>query len=307
MSIPRHQPAFAGQIKTLFQLSPGSLFLDLTLGDGGHTEEALSAGAKVVSLDVDTEAINRASNFLSGKFEPIIIRPEMEVELPTDFQWLIIHANFADIGQIKEKLDLQPFDAILADLGTSQYQLAAAERGFSFMEEGPLDMRLDPRLSLTATDLVNALSEKELVELLRLFDEYQAKTIAKAILKERKIEPIRTTTKLAVLIESVKKRKEGKIHPATKTFMALRMAVNLEREALISMLSSLPHLLKKGGIVGIISFHSGEDRLVKHFIKDQASKGIFRVINVKPIKPSKNELQNNPKVRSAKLRLAEKV
>ncbi|MBI1872223.1 16S rRNA (cytosine(1402)-N(4))-methyltransferase RsmH [Candidatus Collierbacteria bacterium] len=307
MSTARHNPAFTSQIADLFHLKKGDLFLDLTLGDGGHTQEALEAGAKVVSIDVDLDAINRATNFVPDNYKPIIIRPEMDAKLPDEFTWLIIHTNFKDIGKIKEKFNLPLFDAVLADLGTSQYQLSVAERGFSFKEEGLLDMRLDNRLSLTAADLVNALSEKELEELLHLVDEYQARTIAKAIVKERKIEPITSTTKLAKLIVSVKKGGKGKIHPATKTFMALRMAVNLEREALQTMLTELPALMKKGATVGIISFHSGEDRLVKRFFKEQAKTRVFQVINVKPIRPSQYELQNNPKVRSAKLRLAEKI
>lgn len=307
MSATRHNPAFTGQIAELLHLKNGDLFLDLTLGDGGHTQEALEAGARVVSLDVDLDSINRATNFISDKYKPVIIRPEMDAKLPDEFAWLIIHANFKDIGKIKEKFNLPAFDAVLADLGTSQYQLAEAKRGFSFNLDGPLDMRLDTRLSLTAADLVNALSEKELEELLHLVDEYQAKAIAKSIVKERKIESITSTLRLAKLIASVKKGEKGKIHPATKTFMALRMAVNLEREALQTMLTDLPTLMKKRATVGIISFHSGEDRLVKHFFKEQAKMGVFQVINVKPIKPSEHELQNNPKVRSAKLRLAEKI
>lgn len=307
MSGERHKGAFASQIADFFHLKKGDLFLDLTLGDGGHTQEALEAGARVVSLDVDLESINRAVSFLSGKFKPVIIRPEMGHELPGEFTWLIIHTNFKDIGKIKGKFSLPLFDAVLADLGTSQYQLTAAERGFSFNREGPLDMRLDFRLSLTAADLVNALSEKELEELFHLVDEYQARAIARAIVKERKVEPITSTLRLAKLVASVKKGGTGKINPATKTFMALRMAVNLEREALQAMLIDLPGLMKKGATAGIISFHSGEDRLIKHFFKEQTKKGVFRVINVKPIKPNEHELQNNPKVRSAKLRLVEKI
>ncbi len=307
MSFIRHIPAFTGQIASLYHLKPGDLFLDLTLGDGGHTSEALEAGARVVSLDVDLESINRAVNFLSGKFTPVIIRPEMNATIPEDFTWLIIHSNFKEIGHLKRKLSLPPFNGIMADLGTSQYQLAAAERGFSFNLEGPLDMRLDTSLGVTAADLVNALTAPELEQLLLMVDEYQARTISKAIVAERKTTPITTTQHLAKIVAAVKKTKNTKINPATKTFMALRMAVNLERESLQEMLSSLPDLLTGSGILGVISFHSGEDRLVKHFIKEKKNQGILRVINVKPLKPTQNELQINPKVRSAKLRLAEKI
>ena len=168
-------------------------------------------------------------------------------------------------------------------------------------------MRLDQRLGLSAADLVNALSERELEQLLLLADEYQAKPIARAIVAARKITPFRTTGQLAKIVSEVKRAKVAKINPATKTFMALRLAVNLEREALRAMLSATPNLLTQGGILGVISFHSGEDRLVKHFLKQKKKAGILRLINVKPLKPNEKELQTNPKVRSAKLRLAQKI
>lgn len=307
MSFIRHIPAFAGQISTFYQLKPEDLFLDLTLGDGGHSQEALEAGARVVSLDVDLDSINRATNFLSGKFSPIIVSPEMKTEIPADFKWLIIHANFRDIGKLREDLNLPSFNGIIADLGTSQYQLVSPERGFSFNLPGPLDMRLDTRLGVSAADLINVLNQSELEQLLRLVDEYQARSIVRAIITTRKIAPITTTDQLSRIVASAKRTSSTRINPATKTFMALRMAVNLERESLQEMLSALPNLLLTGGTMGIISFHSGEDRLVKHFLKEKSKAGILRVINVKPLKPTPNELQTNPKVRSAKLRLAQKV
>lgn len=307
MSFIRHMPAFAGQITTLFHLSPGDVFLDLTLGDGGHTEEALNAGARVVSLDVDLESISRATNFLSDKYNPIIVKPNMKSEIPSDFKWLIIHSNFREIGRLAKDLKLPLFNGVIADLGTSQYQLAAPDRGFSFNLNGPLDMRLDNRLGVSAADLVNALGESELEELLRLVDEYQARAIAKAIIKARKNSPIKTTSQLSKIVSSAKRMTASKLNPATKTFMALRMAVNLEREAIEEMLPVTPSLLVDGGVLGIISFHSGEDRLVKHFFKKAKKEKLLRVINVKPLKPNINEIQRNPKIRSAKLRLAAKI
>lgn len=307
MNFIRHVPAFVGRISTLYHLKPGDLFLDLTLGDGGHSQEALEANARVVSLDVDLESINRATNFLSGKFSPIIVRPEMKTEIPTDFKWLIIHANFRDIEKLKEDLHLPAFNGIIADLGTSQYQLIAPERGFSFSLPGPLDMRLDTRLGVSAADLINVLGSSQLEQLLGLVDEYQARPIVRAIVAARKIAPITTTDQLSRIVAGAKRVSSTRINPATKTFMALRMAVNLERESLREMLSALPKLLLAGGTIGLISFHSGEDRLVKHFFKEKSEAGILRVINVKPLKPTPNELHTNPKVRSAKLRLAQKV
>ncbi len=307
MNFVRHNPAFAGQIKQLFGLKTNDLFLDLTLGDGGHTQEALEAGARVVSFDVDPEAISRSTNFLGSRFSPVIVSPQMERPAPADFRWLVVQANFADVARILASLHLPQFNAVLADLGTSQYQLASGERGFSFNLAGPLDMRLDPSLGVSAKDLVNALSESELTSLLLLADEYQARPIARAIVAERKREPITTTDRLATIVAGVKRSSNTKINPATKTFMALRLAVNLERESLSQMLQATPDLMTSGAILGVISFHSGEDRLVKHFLKEEKKKGIFRIVNVKPLKPELKELQTNPKVRSAKLRLAQKI
>lgn len=306
MNIIRHNPAFAGKIAKIFDLKEGSLFLDLTLGDGGHTQEALDAGARVVSLDVDLESINRAITFLESKYQPLIIQPGRQIQIPTDSRWLVIHSNFREIQSLQKELNLPLFDAVLADLGTSQYQVAVPERGFSFNLEGPLDMRLDPELKVTAADLVNGLPERELVDLFMLADEFFARKIARAIVNSRIRYPFKTTSQLANLIRAVK-RSSGKTHPATKVFMALRMVVNLEREALEQVLLALPNLTKPGATAGVISFHSGEDRLVKHSFKKQADKGIFRVINVKPIKPDENEIQSNSKIRSAKLRLVTKI
>jgi len=307
MNLIRHSPAFSGQVSSIFNLKKGDLFLDLTLGDGTHTQEALQAGAKVVSFDVDLEAVNRAVNFIGNNYQPIIVSQKMQKIIPTDFSWIIINANFKDLGDIAAKLNLSKFDAILADLGTSQYQLSAKQRGFSFQSDGPLDMRLDPTLKVTAADLVNALSEKELEQLFLIADEAWAKSIARAIAKTRLITPITTTGQLATLVASVKRPVVGRINPATKIFMALRMAVNLERESLREMLDVLPKVAKSGATIGVISFHSGEDRLVKHSFREKTKQGIYRVINLKPIKPNINELQTNKKIRSAQLRLVQKI
>jgi 16S rRNA (cytosine1402-N4)-methyltransferase len=307
MNFTRHVPAFSGLIKNIFHLKKDDCFLDLTLGDGGHTQEALSAGARVVSLDVDIDSINRSTDFLKGLYCPIILNPYNPVQIPMDFSWLIIQSNFSEIGNLSRQYKLPLFNGILADLGTSQNQLADPERGFSFQSEGPLDMRLDQSLGVSAKDLVNALSEKELEKLLLLADEYRARSIAREIVRSRKIIPITTTSQLTELVVSVKNQLPGKINPATKTFMALRMAVNLERDSLSQMLESLPVIAAPNATVGVISFHSGEDRIVKKFFKDKSKQGVFRVVNLKPIVPSENELQINKKIRSAKLRLVQKI
>ena len=306
--IPRHYSAYRGEISKLFELSKGKIFLDLTLGDGGHTEEALKAGCRVVSVDVDPEAIERALSFVPDNFKSIVIDIDsLPSSIDQDFNWLIIRTNFEKIGEIAQKLNLPKFDGIMVDLGPSQFQILSPDRGFSFQTDEPLDMRLDKNLGVTAKDLVNALNEGELANLFLLGDETWAKPIAKAIVKTRTLRPITTTKQLADLVYSVKKGKPGRIHPATQVFMALRMAVNLEREVIENLLPQLPGLMNTNGILGVISFHSGEDRLVKDFIKQSEEKNILSAINQKPIEPTLEELKISPRTRSAKLRLARKI
>ena len=302
----RHHSAFKGQISSLFNLQKGDHFLDLTLGDGGHTQEALEAGAQVISFDVDLESINRAITFIGHQYQPILVNPrQKDLSLPQNANWVIINANMTSIKQIAKNLAFPKFKGILADLGPSQYQILSSGRGFSFHHDQPLDMRLDKNLGVTAKDLVNALGPKELTNLFRLVDESDALTIAKAIIKEREHSPIETTNQLVGIVSKIK-RGRHKIHPATKVFLALRMATNLEREVITTTLPQLPSLLDKNGTLGVISFHSGEDRLVKQFGKTQESKKTLRVINPKPLTPSKDELKTTKRTRSAKLRLFKK-
>ncbi len=302
MNIPRHIPVFVDQIATLLQLKPNQLMVDCTLGDGGHTQEALVAGCKVISFDVDTNSINRAINFLSPKYSPIIVTKDQFGKIPSNFQWLIVNDNFGQISELITQSNIGQIDALIADLGTSQYQVAAPERGFSFLFDGPLDMRLDSRLGVTAADLLNVLPAKQIADLLFSVEESFGSAISRAIVSARAASPITTTSQLSQIISRVKP-KMGKTHPATKTFMALRMAVNMELDVLSKLLNSLPKVMKSSGLAGIISFHSGEDRLVKQNFKRQEEEGLIRVINSKPIEPDQNEINNNHKIRSAKLRL----
>lgn len=304
-SIPRHQSAFAGRICQLLHLSPGDYFLDLTLGDGGHTQEALEAGIKVVSLDVDPESIQRATSFIPDKFSPLIVNPQQEIKSLPEFDWLIINSNMRDISSLAENLHLPLFNAIMADLGPSQYQILSPRRGFSFQTDQPLDMRLDPQLQVTAADLLRALGKKELVKLFSLVDEPETHRLASTIVETRKTSPIQTTQQLVDLVYRTKKQKTS-VHPATKVFMALRMAVNLERDVIRQTLPQLPGLLAPQGFLGLISFHSGEDRLLKDFSR-QAADYSLRVTSKKPLIPDSQELKINPRVRSAKLRILQKT
>lgn len=281
-------------------LKKGGIYLDATLGDGGHTKAMLERGVKVISIDQDPEAIERSKNRL--KEYKIGINPALPITGLNDLDCLLVKTNFS---RLEEIFNLK-FDGILFDLGISTLQILKPERGFTFQEEGPLDMRMDPDLGVTAADLLNALGPKELTRLFEeLSDETYAKKIAIKIVEARKVTPIKTTRQLAELISRIKPNL-GKIHPATKVFQALRMAVNLERDSLSTALPQALELLKPGGRLVIISFHSGEDALIKHFLKKQEDNGQLKVLTKKPIKPTETEIFNNQRSRSAKLRSAQK-
>ena len=305
--IERHLSAFKGELTKLYGFKKDYLFLDLTLGDGGHTEEALQAGCRVVSFDIDIEAIQRAIGFVPKEFSPLIFEAEnITSPVPKDFKWIIIRSNFVKVREIIEKLNLPKFDGVMVDLGPSQFQVLSSDRGFSFSTDEPLDMRLTKDLGVTAADLLAVLNEGELAELFALSDEPFAKPLARIIVKQRVLNPITTTKQFADLVYRVKKSRPGRTHPATKSFMALRMVVNLERENINHLLPQLPIILKKDGLIGIISFHSGEDIIIKNFIKNEEEKGSLSAINKKPIVPSTSELLISKRTRSAKLRIAKK-
>lgn len=308
--IERHFSAYKGELNKHYNFSSGYRFLDLTLGDAGHTQEALDAGCQVVSFDVDQESISRSVRFLAEKYTPIIITEGDFKNIDKDniakSPWIIINSNFVDASSIIKELNLPAFDGIMIDLGPSQYQVLSPERGFSFNSEAILDMRLDKNLSVLAKDLVNGLNEGELRDLFILGDEPFAKPIARVIAQQRKVSPITTCKQLADIISRVKGRHKTSIHPATQVFMTLRMAVNLERESIQKIISSIPSLLKSNGVAGIISFHSTEDRLVKEELEKLESQNLVSAINKKPIEPSIEELKISNRTRSAKLRLVKK-
>lgn len=308
ISLERHHSAFKGELTKLFGFKKDYVFLDLTLGDGGHTQEALEAGCRVVSFDIDHEAIKRAVEFVPEEYSPLVFESENITQpAPKDFTWIIVRGNFTKVGEISRKLILPKFDGIIVDLGPSQFQVLSPDRGFSFAVDEPLDMRLSKELGVTAADLLAVLNEGELFELFSLADEPFAKPLARIIAKQRQITPIKTTKQLSDIIWRVKKGRSGVIHPATQVFMALRMAVNLERENTNLLLPQIPELLKNGGLAGIISFHSGEDRIIKDFIKKEEERNELCAINEKPIEPSTSELLISQRTRSAKLRIAKKI
>ncbi|OGD83649.1 16S rRNA (cytosine(1402)-N(4))-methyltransferase [Candidatus Collierbacteria bacterium RIFOXYD1_FULL_40_9] len=303
----RHYSAFKGEITKHLSLKSGDLFVDLTLGDGGHTQEALEAGCKVISFDVDPQSIERATFFLKDIAKPQLLTSDSKPDtLFKNSNWVIINTNFINFLSEINKHSIKAVNKILVDLGPSQNQVLNENRGFSFNSNALLDMRIDPTLSVTAKDLINVLNEGELRELFLLADETYAKPLAKSIVNFRKTAPITTCKQLATLISSVKHSAVGKIHPATKVFMSLRMAVNSERENIKQLLQLIPQALAADGVAGIITFHSTEDRVVKESIKDLTQKNLVFAINKKPIEPSIEELKNSMRTRSAKLRLIKK-
>lgn len=273
-----HQSVLIKEILQILDVKENKWYLDATLGDGGHALAILQVGGNVVGIDVDPEALQRT--------EKRFIETEISKE-----KYKLIQGNFRDL----KNLINQKFSGILFDLGVSSLQFDEAQRGFSFSKDAPLDMRMDPDLAVLAADLVNGLNSGELFELFtKLGEEKFAKKIANEIILERSKNKITTTLQLAHLIEKVV-GKHGKINPATKVFQALRIAVNDELNALKEALPQALELLDNKGIMIVISFHSLEDRIVKHFFK---SKNL--------ITPSPEEISINPRSRSAKMRVFKK-
>lgn len=268
-------------------------YIDATVGGGGHAEKILESGGKVLGIDRDREAIDYVSEKLAKWMEKGNLK--------------LKNSNFNELWEIAVKNDWQNVDGVLFDLGISSHQIDTAGRGFAFQLEGPLDMRMDAGLSVTAADLVNALSEKELKDLFfRFGGEKKAGLISRAIAEARKRKKIETTRELVEVIERVipVTARRRKLHPATKVFMALRIAVNDEPNSLKKALPQAVELLVKGGLLAVISFHDGEDRIVKNFIKRSE---FLKIINKKPVTAGQTEIAHNPRARSAKLRAAEKI
>ena len=300
-----HIPILVEEVMTLLRCEPGRTYVDATLGGGGHTLEILRRTAPsgtVIGLDWDEEAIYEAKKTLT----------------PFGERAKIFRENFIHLPELLREIKVEQVDGILLDLGLSSFQLEKGERGFSFLKEGPMDMRMDQRLDQTATYLVNHLSADELKDILYKYGEERwAKRIARAIVRERERNSIETTQRLrAIAHHAIPRRYHSrKIDPATKTFQALRIKVNDELENLRKVLDTGWRLLRKGGRMCVISFHSLEDRMVKETFRKWERGGdeglspgsVFRIITKKPVTPSQEEQRRNPRSRSAKLRCAERV
>lgn len=307
-----HMPVMPDETLSALQPHAGGRYLDGTLGGAGHTRLLLDASApdgRVLAIDADPLALERARSLLP---EPIAAG-----------RLILVHGNFARMGELASAADFAPVDGILLDLGLSSDQLADRERGFSFSHDAPLDMRFDTTRGISAADLVNTLPEDELADLLwRYGDERRSRAIARRIGEARQRQPITRTGELARLVAGVVHGRPGGIHPATRTFQALRIAVNDELASLEAALPAAVDLLRPGGRLAVISFHSLEDRIVKRFFQQEERGCVcppelpecvcgrvprLRIVTRHPLTASETETATNPRARSAKLRVADKL
>ena len=301
-----HRPVLLRDALGLLKPKPGLLIVDGTCGGGGHTEALLQSGADVLACDQDPDAVAHITDRLGHFGGRLIVR----------------QANFRHAGNVLDELGIPTIGGALLDLGVSSRQLENAQRGFSLVRNGPLDMRMDPQTKLTAAKIVNEYDEEELTRLFReLGEEPAARRIASFIVKTRRTSPFRETLPLARGIEKLVGR-HGRHHPATQVFQALRMEVNDELGALTEGLGVLIGRLASGGRIAVITFHSLEDRIVKNFFRDHSQEWLdkpewpepkrnpdydIELVTPKPVEPSDDEQRANPRSRSAKLRVAQKI
>jgi len=307
MSLPVHIPVLLDEVIAGLQPQRGDYFVDCTVGLGGHAAailEKISPPGRLLGIDADPEAIKLSQDKLSDYGEAVTL----------------VNDNFVNLEAICKRYHFHPVDGILFDLGVSSLQLDTAERGFSFHLDAPLNMRFDTGQELTASDIVNSFSEQELAKLIEKYgEERHSRRIARYIVQNR---PIATTVELASLVERALSGKRARIHPATRTFMALRIAVNNELQNLELALKQTINLLRPGGRLTVVSYHSLEDRIVKQFMRYAASSCLcppgtvvcrcghvptLKLISRKVIKPTSLEIESNPRSRSAKLRIAERL
>jgi 16S rRNA (cytosine1402-N4)-methyltransferase len=307
-----HTPVLAGEVTAYLKCREGGMFVDATVGEGGHTWEMLRASGenKVIGIDLDEEILQQAGGRLAGYAGRVTL----------------IHDDFTHLPRILQDLGIEKVDGLLFDFGVSQFHFQHQGRGFGLHQDGPLDMRIDARGKVTASTIVNHFPLEELEKILRRNGEERwAKRIVKVIGEERRHGEIRTTGQLAEICSRAIPRRHHprQLHPATKTFMALRIAVNDELNKIDKVLASAPFLLKRGGRIACIAFHSLEDRIVKQGFKTMEStcicppslpqcgcggrEMILKIITRRPITPNPEELRHNPRARSAKLRVAERV
>lgn len=291
-----HEPVLLKEVLAILEPQFGQVVVDATLGSGGHAQEILQhlgPKGRLIGIDQDPEALQRAR-------ENLKLFPTVE----------FIQENFRKLKEILSSLNLSKVDAVLLDVGVSTEQLEEGRRGFSFLKEGPLDMRMDPRRPYTAGDILNGLSQGELEKLFLIYGEERwARRIAARVVQERNRKPIETTTEFVRIIrETVPYASRfGPRHPAMRVFQALRIHVNEELEALREVLPEALEVLRPGGRMAVISFHSLEDRIVKQTFRTWGESGAVRILTRKPLRPTPEEVQRNPRSRSARLRGIEKT
>ncbi|MGE5197088.1 MAG: 16S rRNA (cytosine(1402)-N(4))-methyltransferase RsmH [Deltaproteobacteria bacterium] len=292
-----HNPVMLKEVIDYLDLKPGQTIVDATIGMGGHSQrilERITPAGRLIGIDRDGESLGYAKDNLrifNGSFD-------------------LVYSNFADIDTVLKNLGITKIDGILFDLGLSSSQLCDPQRGFSFQMEGPLDMRLDRNSYISAYDLVNNLNEDEISALLWNFgQERWHNRIARAIVRERERRPISTTLELSDIVMKATPRghRHYHIHPATRTFQAVRIAVNRELEILETALKKAADFLKPAARICVISFHSLEDRIVKFAFRELASEGLLEILTPKPLTPTLSEAKDNPSSRSAKLRVAKRI
>ncbi len=286
-----HKPVLLKEALEFLKVEKGKRFIDATVGEGGHAVAIAQRGGIVLGIDQDPEILKQAKELLGDKT-------------------VLVQGNFREIERIARENRFTEVDGILLDLGISSWHLKESGRGFSFQKDEPLDMRADPNLTVTAADLLNGLNKDELKELFQKYgEEERAPQLAAAVVRARSLKPFRTTTDLVGVAEKVGRTKDvrrDRIHPATKIFQALRIAVNDEVENLRSVLPRAFEVLGAGGRLVVVSFHSLEDREVKRFFQQMKEQGRGMVLTEKPQTPATAELAQNPQSRSAKLRAIER-
>jgi 16S rRNA (cytosine1402-N4)-methyltransferase len=299
----KHQPVLLKEVISYLKIRPGGRYIDATVGSGGYAEEMIRQGGRILGIDRDPLAIERAERRLKAACP---VPDQISGEGPV---FKLIRSNFVYLEKVAKKEGFFPADGVVFDLGFASEQIEDSQRGFSFTHNGPLDMRMDPKDPVTAADLVNSLSNGRLYELFnRLGEEPRARAIASAVVSARSIKPILTTQQLVAVVAKVYggRLKVRGLHVATKVFQALRMAVNQELE---SLELSLPQAVAVLGVhrrLAVVSFHSGEDRIVKNFLKNRQKAGEVTILTKRPVRPGEAEVKANPRSRSAKLRVGEK-
>ena len=307
-----HIPVLRDEVIAFLRIEPGKKYIDTTVGGGGHAEAILKGGGELLGIDFDPKALE-----ITKKHLAIACPARQKLSSKTTaggpmdvYPWRLIHGNFTKLKEIADLNGFIPADGILFDLGISSYQLDEPRRGFSFSSNEPLDMRINPKeQAVTAKDLINGLNEGELYELFtKLGEEHFSRPIARHLCRARRVKPIETGLELAEIIESaVPLRVRFSHSPATNVFRALRMAVNDELNNLKEALPQANEILAKKGRLVVLSFQSLEDRIVKNYFKEQEKEGSLKILTDKPVIPSSEEVQANPRSRSTKLRAAEKL